>query len=100
MREDVTAVLTLTAEQMKEHYDCYVWDALEFKEGQKVWLNTKNFHVPGVLRKLVDQYVGPYQVAHKQGNLAYKLKLSKDLMIYPIFYVSLLLPYKKSQLPG
>ena len=46
--------MTLMAEQIKEHYDCYVRKAPEFKEGQKVWLDTKNFCVPGVSRKLVD----------------------------------------------
>ena len=48
MREDVTAALTLTVEQIKKHYNCYVQDAPEFKEGQKVWLKMRNFHVPGV----------------------------------------------------
>ena len=99
-QEDATAVLTLTAEQMKEHYDHYVCKAPEFKEGQKVWLNTRNFRVPGVSRKLVDQYAGLYLVKCKVGNLAYKLALPKDLSIYPVFHVSLLLPHKESQLPG
>ena len=53
-RENATAALTLTAERMKEHYDRYVQEAPEFKEGQKVWLDTRNFRVPGVSRKLVD----------------------------------------------
>ena len=68
-REDVTAALTLAAEQMKEYYDYYVSKAPEFKEGQKVWLNTRNFRVPGVLRKLVDQYASLYLVKWKVGNL-------------------------------
>ena len=100
MRENATAALTPTAEQMKEHYDRYVREAPEFKEGQKVWLDMRNFRVPGVSRKLVDQYAGPYQVTCKVGNLAYELKLPKDLAIHPVFHVSLLLPHKESQLPG
>ena len=99
-REDATAALTLTAERMKEYYDRYVREAPELKEGQKVWLDTKNFRVPGVSRKLVDRYAGPYLVKRKVGNLAYELKLPKDLALHPVFHVSLLLPHKESQLPG
>ena len=99
-REDATAALTLTAERMKEHYDRYVRKAPEFKEGQKVWLDTKNFRVPGVSRKPVDRYAGPYPVKRKIGNLAYELHLPKDVQIHPVFHVSLLLPHKESQLPG
>ena len=51
--------MALAAERMKENYDQYVREAPEFKEGQKVWLDTKNFRVPGVSRKLVDRYTGP-----------------------------------------
>ncbi|PIL28875.1 hypothetical protein GSI_08921 [Ganoderma sinense ZZ0214-1] len=99
-REDVTSALTLAAERMKEYYDRYVRDAPEFKDGQKVWLDTRNFRVPGVSRKLVDRYAGPYLVKCKVGNLAYELKLPKDLALHPVFHVSLLLPHKESQLPG
>ena len=99
-REDATAALTLTAERMKEYYDRYVREAPELKEGQKVWLDTKNFRVPGVSRKLVDRYAGPYPIKRKVGNLAYELKLPKDLALHPVFHVSLLLPHKESQLPG
>ncbi|PIL22587.1 hypothetical protein GSI_15276 [Ganoderma sinense ZZ0214-1] len=99
-REDATSALTLAAERMKEYYDRYVRDAPEFKDGQKVWLDTRNFRVPGVSRKLVDRYAGPYLVKRKVGNLAYELKLPKDLALHPVFHVSLLLPHKESQLPG
>ena len=99
-QEEATAALALAAERMKEYYDQYVCEAPEFKEGQKVWLDTKNFRVPAVLRKLVDQYTGPYLVKWKVGNLAYELKLPKDLVLHPVFHVSLLLPHKESQLPG
>ncbi|PIL22314.1 hypothetical protein GSI_15002 [Ganoderma sinense ZZ0214-1] len=79
-REDATSALTLAAERMKEYYDRYVRDAPEFKDGQK--------------------YAGPYLVKRKVGNLAYELKLPKDLALHPVFHVSLLLPHKESQLPG
>ena len=45
-------------------------------------------------------YTGPYLVKWKVGNLAYKLKLPKDLVLHPVFHVSLLLLHRESQLPG
>ena len=98
-REDATAALRLSAERMKEYYDRHAREAPVFKEGQKVWLNTKNFHVPGVSRKLVDRYAGPNPVKRRIGNLTYELTLPKDLRIHPVFHVSLLLPHKQSSLP-
>ena len=65
-----------------------------------MWLDTRNFRVPGVSRKLVDHYAGPYPVKCKVGNLAYELKLPKDLTMHPVFYISLLLPHKESEPPG
>ena len=85
---------------MKEYYNHYVSEVPEFKEGQKVWFNMRNFRVPGVLRKLVDWYVGLYPVKQKVGNLAYNLKLPKGVVLHPVFYVSLLLLHKESQLSG
>ena len=85
---------------MKEYYDRYVSEAPEFEEGQKVWLDTKNLRFPGLSRKLVDRYAGPYPVKRKVGNLAYELKLPKDIVLHPVFHVSLLLPHKESRLPG
>ena len=65
-----------------------------------MWLDMRNFCIPGVSRKLVDHYAGPYPVKHKVGNLAYELKLLKDLTMHLVFHVSLLLPHKESKLPG
>lgn len=85
--EDVTVALTITAKWIKEHYDCYICNAPEFKKGQKVWLNTRNFHVLGVSKKLVDQYARPYLVKCKVGNLAYKFRLPKNFALYLVFHV-------------
>ena len=60
-RADATAALNLAAERMKEYYDEHHTD-VEFKVGQRVYLDTRNLPVPSLPRKLVDKYAGPYTI--------------------------------------
>lgn len=43
-------------------------------------------------KKLTQQYVGPFHIVKKVGRLAYKLNISPDWRIYPIFSVAQLEP--------
>ena len=73
-----------------------------FKVGEKVWLSTKylNFVSQGPTNKLNPKYIGPFEVIERVGEVAYKLKLSHELVknnIHPVFHISLLKPYIVSQ---
>jgi hypothetical protein len=61
---------------------------LEFKEGDLVYLSTKNLPLPGT-RKLSPCYLGPYEILQKYGS-AYKLKIPATWKIHDVFHVSLL----------
>ena len=39
-------------------------------------------------QKLAFKFFGPFQVIARVGDVAYKLKLSEDLAIHPVFHVS------------
>ena len=99
-REDATAALNLSAERMKAYFDRYVRDAPQYKEGDKVWLDTRHLRVVDIPRKLVNKYTGPYRIKRKISNLAYELDLPLNLPVHPVFHVSLLLPHHESPFPG
>ena len=68
-----------------------------YKVGDQVLLNAKNLRttvVSAVFKtKLRPRFIGPFTVAAKKG-LAYGLNLPRKLRIHPVFYVSLLKPYR------
>ena len=48
----------------------------------------------GIPRKLEMRRIGPCKVLEKYGSNTYKIDLSKDMSISPIFNVKDLVPYK------
>ena len=67
---------------------------LEFEVGYKVYM--KISPIKGVIRfgskgKLSLRYVGPYEILHRVGEVAYELALPAELAsIHPVFHVSML----------
>lgn len=45
-----------------------------------------------VTKKLIQQYVGPFQIEKEVGRLAYRLKIPSDRKIHPVFSVAQLEP--------
>jgi hypothetical protein len=71
----------------------------EIKEGNMVYLSTKNISMPkGRASKLVPRYVGPYKVTKAiPSSSNYELELPEELVrrrIHPRFHVSLLRPHQ------
>lgn len=46
----------------------------------------------GITKKLIQQYVNPFQIIEKIGWLAYKLKVLSDWLMHSIFSVAQLEP--------
>ena len=66
----------------------------EYEEGQKVWLNVKNFTLPDGLTTIsMAKYVSPFVIAKRLFEDVYKLDLPLETKIHPTFHVSLLKPY-------
>jgi hypothetical protein len=66
---------------------------VKFQEGDKVWLNIKNFRLlEGLSHKFLGPYAGPFKALEKKLSNSYKLELSKNLRVHPTFHVSLLKP--------
>ena len=65
-----------------------------FKEGDLVYLSTKNLSVPkGRARKLVPKYIGPYRILKDFGNSSFRVELPANLKsrgLHDVFHASLL----------
>jgi len=60
-------------------------------EGDEVWLNIKNFRLlKSLSHKFLGPYAGPFKVLEKKFLDTYKLELSENLKVHPVFHVSLL----------
>ncbi|XP_070015894.1 uncharacterized protein [Nicotiana sylvestris] len=71
---------------------------LEFRVGEKVLLKLtpqiwKKIDSRVRHRALVSRYDGPFEVAAKVGEVAYRLILPERMKIHPTFHVSFLKPY-------
>jgi len=66
--------------------------APQLKEGDKVYLLTKNLKTRRGTKKLAHVKVRPFLVDEQRGKASYKLRLPKDARIHPVFHISLLEP--------
>ena len=62
----------------------------QLKEGDKVWLNTKNLKTKRPSKKLDHLRVGPFRIEAIVSPVNYQLELPDDTKIHPVFHVSLL----------
>jgi hypothetical protein len=69
--------------------------APQLKEGDKVYLLTKNLKTRRPTKKLDQVKVGPFLIEEQKGPQNYQLRLPKDARIHPVFHISLLEPADK-----
>ena len=88
--------------RMKQYADQGRRD-VEFEVGEEVLLSTKFLRLRAVkgqaeiTAKVMPKFIGPFTVAAKVGNAAYRLDLQGTLgKTHPVFHVSLLKPYSRS----
>jgi hypothetical protein len=71
-----------------------------FKEGDQVWLEGTHLRLPYETMKLAPRRYGPFKVAAKISDVAYKLELPDTWKIHDVFHASLLTPYKETDKHG
>ena len=89
-REEIKTQLAEAQQRQSETYNKSRNLEPEFKEGDKVYLSTKNLVTNEGSKKLSDLRTGPFTVLKKVGEGAYKLKLPKHMKLNPVFNVALL----------
>ena len=68
-----------------------------FKQGQKVWLESCNLHIPYTSWKLAPKREGPFPIQKVLGPVTYQLQLLKQWKIHNVFHACLLSPYKETE---
>ena len=95
--EEVEASLKMAAETMKWFYDWTKKESIQYKKGDKVWLEATNITTKCPMKKLNNKHLEPFEILEKVGKLAYCLKLPSQWKIHDIFNKVLLSPYHSPQ---
>ena len=67
-----------------------------FKQGQKVWLESHNLHIPYTSQKLIPKQEGPFPIQKVLGPVTYQLQLLKPWKVHNVFHTCLPSPYKET----
>ena len=71
-----------------------------FKEGDKVWLESRYLKLRYESKKLAPKREGPFKVLEVLSPLNYRLELPKSWRIHPVIHITLLSPYKENDIHG
>ena len=101
IREEVGSALKKAAEDMKKYYDRNRKESVEYKPGDKVWLEGTNITTDRPSKKLGDMRYGPIIVKRKIGASSYELDIPKSWKkIHNVFNEVLLSPYHPPEFPN
>lgn len=97
--KEARAMLEVSADRMKQHYDAYVRETRPFRVRELVWLEATNISITRT-RKLADRRLGPFKVLECRGNLNYRLELPPTMRIHDVFHKDLLSAYTPDEIEG
>jgi hypothetical protein len=98
-RENARLAIAKAQEGQAKYYNRGRRDILEFKVGSKVLINPHSLEwieSKGEGAKLVQRWIGPFEVLQKINPKAYRLRLDDRYPGFPIFNFDHLKPYKES----
>ena len=99
-RKEAESALHKAADDMARYYDRNRQQAVDYKVGDKVWLEGKDIQTNRPSKKLDDKRYGPFKVTEIIGPNAYKLDLPASMKIHPVFNTVKLRPYLADTIPG
>ena len=73
---------------------------IEFKMGDKVWLEGRNLKSDQPSIKLAAKRYGPFKITKVLSPITYQLQLPLSWKIHDIFHINLLTPYKETNMHG
>ena len=75
VQEKVEASLKMAVKIIKQFYDRTKEESIQYKKGDKVWLETTNITTKCPMKKLNNKHLGPFEILKKVRKSAYYLKL-------------------------
>jgi len=81
IQEEAKAALHKAHDDMKHFADQTHMHTPEYKEGDQVWLSTKNLNINQPLRKLTKRQIGPYTITHIVSPNMVVLKLPPSMYL-------------------
>jgi len=89
VQEEAGAALKKVQEEMKRHADKKRKETEDWKKGDKVMLSAKDLvFKERLVKKLVERYVGLYEIEEVVSTNVVKLRLPSSMKIYPVVNVS------------
>jgi hypothetical protein len=98
-RENARVSIALAQEEQAKYYNRGRREVPEFKIGSKVLINPHSLEwveLKGEGAKLVQRWIGPFEVLQKINPRTYRLRLDDRYPGYPVFNLDHLKPYKES----
>jgi hypothetical protein len=99
-RKEAEAALHKAADDMARFYDQNRSEAVQYKIGDKVWLEGKDLKTDRPSKKLDDKRYGPFKVTKIIGPNAYQLQLPSSMKIHPVFNTVRLRPFQENSIVG
>jgi transposase InsO family protein len=84
----------------QEYADNRRLPAPDFRVGDLVWLDARNWKTKRPAHKLDNKRHGPFKISEVISPYAYRLELSEGMRIHPVFHVSLLESAANDPYPG
>jgi len=96
VHEEAGTALKKTQEEMKRYADRSRKKMEKWKKGDRVLLSTKNLVFKERLsKKLMERYIGPYEIEEVVSSNAVKLKLLSSMRIHLVVNISQIVQYKE-----
>ncbi|KAF5686550.1 hypothetical protein FCIRC_2829, partial [Fusarium circinatum] len=90
VHNELQTELEFVNKRMQRYYDSKRLEGPTFKEGDMVYLSTKNITTKRPSHKLDFKYIGPYKIVRKISKNNYKLDLPTKVRLHKVFHVALL----------
>jgi len=98
VQEEVRTALKKTQEEMKRYTDRNRKETDKWRKENRVMLSTKDLvFKERPVRKLVERYVGPYEIEKVVSSNAMKLRLPSSMRIHLVVNVSRIARYKEQR---